>query len=88
VVAALPLLGRHWRRVLPAVAALAAMALATASNLSKGEVERIWLPFAMWLLVLAALLPRGRVDDPPARGWLAAHLGWPIVVAAGTTLSW
>lgn len=88
VVAALPLLRRHWRRVLPAVAALAAAALATASNLSKGEVERIWLPFAVWLLVLAALLPAGRAAGPQARGWLAAHLGWPVVVAATTTLSW
>lgn len=88
VVAALPLLRRHWRQALPAVAAVAAMVLATASNLSKGEVERIWLPFAVWLLVLPALLPRGRAADPPARGWLAAHLGWPVVVATGTILSW
>jgi hypothetical protein len=25
--------------------------------MSKGEVERIWLPFVPWLLVLCALLP-------------------------------
>lgn len=104
VVAALPLLrraaapsprhragqwpGRAGRLAVPAVTAIGAVVLATASNLSKGEVERIWLPFAMWLLVMAALLPRLHPDDPPARGWLAAHLGWPIVIAAGTTLSW
>jgi hypothetical protein len=76
------------RLVLPAAAALLAVAAATGSNLSKGEVERIWLPFAVWLLALAALLPRARAGQPPARGWLAAHLGWPVVVAAGTTLSW
>jgi hypothetical protein len=80
VVAALPLLRRQ-RLAVPAAAALVAVGLAMLSNLSKGEVERIWLPYAMWLLPLAALLPR-------ARGWLAAHLSWPIVVAAGTTLSW
>jgi hypothetical protein len=103
VVAALPLLWRLRHRLwpalagggepaarlaVPAVAALLAVAAATASNLSKGEVERIWLPFAVWLLALAALLPRIRADDRPARGWLAAHLGWPLLIAAGTTLSW
>jgi hypothetical protein len=77
VVAALP----RVRRSPVAVAALAAMAVATASNLSKGEVERIWLPYAVWLVALPALLPS-------SRGWLAAHLGWPVVVAAGTSLSW
>ena len=30
---------------------------ADASQMSKGEVERIWLPFAPWLLISAALLP-------------------------------
>jgi hypothetical protein len=82
VVAALPLLlTRRERLAVPAAAALVAVGLAMLSNLSKGEVERIWLPYAVWLLPLAALLPR-------ARGWLAAHLSWPIVIAAGTTLSW
>jgi hypothetical protein len=81
VVAALPLLLRRDRLAVPAVAALVAVGLAMLSNLSKGEVERIWLPYAIWLLPLAALLPR-------ERRWLAAHLSWPIVIAAGTTLSW
>ena len=49
-------------------AALAAVALADLSGLSKAEVERIWLPFALWLLPAAALIPRDRV-----RGWLAAQ---------------
>jgi methylthioxylose transferase len=83
VVAALALLRQApTRLVVPAVAALVAVGLALASNLSKGEVERIWLPYAVWLLPLTALLPR------TTRGWLAAHLAWPVVLAAGTTLSW
>jgi len=49
-------------------AALAAVALADLSGLSKGEVERIWLPFALWLLPAAARIPRDRV-----RLWLAAQ---------------
>ena len=48
------------------IAALAAVLLADVSGLSKGEVERIWLPFAVWLVVPCALLPR------PGR-WLAAQ---------------
>ena len=38
-------------------AALAGLLLANVSGLSKGEVERIWLPFAPWLLVACAALP-------------------------------
>jgi hypothetical protein len=39
------------------LAATACIVLADASLLSKAEVERIWLPFAPWLLLGAALLP-------------------------------
>jgi hypothetical protein len=37
--------------------AAAAVVLADASRMSKGEVERIWLPFVPWLLLSTALLP-------------------------------
>ncbi|MFG2164410.1 hypothetical protein [Micromonospora chersina] len=63
--------GRGWVRVLgptvllPAAAALA-VAAADLSGMSKAEVERIWLPFVVWLLVAAAHLP------PPARRWWLA----------------
>lgn len=43
--------------VLGGAAALAVLA-ADASLMSKAEVERIWLPFVPWLLVLTALLPQ------------------------------
>ncbi len=49
-------------------AALVAIALADLSGLSKSEVERIWLGFAVWLLPACALLPRDRV-----RAWLVAQ---------------
>lgn len=46
------------RVVLWLAGAGAAMVLAAnASQMSKAEVERIWLPFAPWLLVACALLP-------------------------------
>ncbi|WP_051343170.1 hypothetical protein [Pseudonocardia spinosispora] len=47
-------------------AALAAILLADLSGMSKAEVERIWLPFVVWLVPLCALLPR-------RRAWLVAQ---------------
>ena len=54
-------------------AALAAVLLADLSGLSKAEVERIWLPFVVWLAVPCALLPR-------PRRWLAAQAGLALLV--------
>jgi methylthioxylose transferase len=48
-------------------AALIAVALADLSGLSKAEVERIWLPFAPWILVAGASLGG---DRPMSRPWL------------------
>lgn len=59
--------------LLLAAAALAAVALADLSGLSKAEVERIWLPFAVWLVVPCALLPR-------ARAWLTAQAVLALLV--------
>jgi hypothetical protein len=39
------------------LAALAAILAADLSGFSKAEVERIWLPFAVWLLAATGLLP-------------------------------
>ncbi|MFJ8490122.1 hypothetical protein ACIRBZ_17440 [Streptomyces sp. NPDC094038] len=47
-------------------AALLALLLADLSGMSKAETERIWLPFAMWLLPACAFLPR-------PRAWLTAQ---------------
>lgn len=40
-----------------AAAALATIAVATLSGMSKAEVERIWLPFTVWVVALPLLLP-------------------------------
>ncbi|WP_374106270.1 hypothetical protein [Streptomyces sp. TRM70350] len=48
------------------LAALLALLVADLSGMSKAETERIWLPFALWLLAACAFLPR-------PRGWLAAQ---------------
>ncbi|GGT81784.1 hypothetical protein [Streptomyces coeruleorubidus] len=41
-------------------AALLALLVADLSGMSKAETERIWLPFALWLLPSCALLPHPR----------------------------
>ncbi|WFE53393.1 hypothetical protein [Micromonospora sp. WMMD1155] len=59
---------------LPVAAAVAVLA-ADLSGLSKAEVERIWLPFTVWLLVATAHLPAGH-----RRWWLAAQAGTALAV--------
>ncbi|MEU5099580.1 hypothetical protein [Streptomyces sp. NPDC020996] len=54
-------------------AALLALLVADLSGMSKAETERIWLPFAWWLLPACAFLP-GR------RGWLAAQASLALLV--------
>jgi hypothetical protein len=84
VVAALTL--RLDRRLaLLVVPTLVAILVADLSGLSKGEVERIWLPFMPWLTLAAASLVRLRPGR--ASAWLAAQaavtiglqalIGWP-----------
>jgi len=57
-----------------AAAAGVGLVAADLSGLSKSEVERIWLPFMVWLIPLAAATRPSR-----HRGWLLAQ-----VLAAGT----
>ncbi len=64
--------------------ALLAIAVAAASGMSKGEVERIWLPFSIWLLPAGAALAAGR---HPAR-WLALQLAFAIGVQTLVRSPW
>jgi hypothetical protein len=66
-----------------ALSALGAVAIANVSGLSKGEVERIWLPFVPWVLTAAALLPVERV-----RLWLAAQGFAAIALQALLRSTW
>ncbi|MHA4813580.1 hypothetical protein ACXZ65_04390 [Streptomyces aculeolatus] len=66
-----------------AVAALACLVAADLSGLSKAETERIWLPFTLWLLPAAALLPAR-----DHRAWLAAQAGVALVVNHLLITSW
>ncbi|MGW2343421.1 hypothetical protein [Streptomyces sp. NPDC001661] len=61
------------RLALLAGAALLALLAADLSGMSKAETERIWLPFALWLVPACAFLPR-------ARPWLAAQVALALLV--------
>jgi hypothetical protein len=69
------------RRLEPRVAglvaaAIAAVAIADVSGLSKGEVERIWLPFVPFVMVALVGLAR----RPGARSWLAAQAATAVAL--------
>ncbi|HEX4722290.1 MAG TPA: hypothetical protein VH333_07230 [Pseudonocardiaceae bacterium] len=57
------------------LSAALAVAVADKSGMSKAEVERIWLPFGVWLVSGAALLP-----PASRRWWLAAQAVTALVV--------
>ncbi len=88
---------RDRRLWLLAGGALAALVLSDLSGISRGETERIWLPFAPWLLVATAALatraPRHaqaggtRVLGAP-RGWLAAQVACAFAVELIVSTSW
>ena len=64
--------------------ALAGVVAADLSTMSKGEVERIWLP-AVPFVVLATCAIRGRTAR---RGWLAAQLGLGLLLTAVLDSPW
>jgi len=68
--------------LLPA-GALAAVLVADVSGLSKGEVERIWLPFFPWIAAAAAALPW-----PKMRPWLSASGGTGLALQAFLRSPW
>ncbi|MEU8976530.1 hypothetical protein AB0D11_46575 [Streptomyces monashensis] len=63
----------HLRLAFLVSAALLALLIADLSGMSKAETERIWLPFALWLLPACALLSR-------PRAWLAAQAGLALLI--------
>ncbi|MBO2447225.1 hypothetical protein J4573_09025 [Actinomadura barringtoniae] len=67
--------------LLAAAALLGTLAL-DVSGVTRGEVERIWVPYAAWIVPLVAL----RRD--PGRGWLAAQVVTALVVQALVLSEW
>ncbi|GAA1800321.1 hypothetical protein [Actinomadura chokoriensis] len=88
--AAEALRGAARARALPPQAAVASLAAAAlvgvltldASGVTRGEVERIWVPFAAWAVAAAAL------HRPPARGWLAAQAATALALQALVLSPW
>jgi hypothetical protein len=70
---------RGWRPALLPAAASSAVLVADLSQLSRGEVERIWLPFVPWLALAA---PGDR------RGWLGAQVLVALVLQACLASPW
>jgi hypothetical protein len=69
---------RHRPTWLLVAGGLAGVLIADLSGLSKGEVERIWLPFVPWIVVATSALN----TRPRAAGWL----GLQVVTAVGVQL--
>jgi hypothetical protein len=65
------------------LAMVAVIVCADLSMLSKAEVERIWLPFTVWLTAAPALLP-GRSH----RWWLAVNAAGALVVNTVMVTNW
>ncbi|MEV2191161.1 hypothetical protein AB0I02_09240 [Streptomyces phaeochromogenes] len=63
----------EFRLAVLVTAAFAALLIADLSGMSKAETERIWLPFAMWLLASCAFLTR-------PRAWLAAQAALALLL--------
>ena len=62
---------------------VAAALLADLSGMSEAEVERIWLPFGVWVLLAGAALAGRRV-----RPWLALQAASAVVLVAVVTTQW
>ncbi len=65
---------------------LVVVAAAMISGMSKGEVERIWLPFAIWLVPAGAALAAGR--QRVTSGWLGLQAAAALAVAIVVKTSW
>jgi hypothetical protein len=62
------------------------------SGMTKGEVERIWLPFAPWVLVAGGALAwstaPGRHARNPAVRWLAVQAAAAIALESIVRTPW
>jgi hypothetical protein len=64
--------------------ALVAVGVAALSGMSKGEVERIWLPFSIWVLPAGAAFASG----PRRSGWLASQVVFTIALQTLVRSPW
>jgi hypothetical protein len=66
---------------------LAVVALADASGMAKGEIERIWLPFVPWVVLATSALTSHR-PTTRARPWLTFQVACTLVVAVTVWSQW
>jgi methylthioxylose transferase len=64
------------------------VAIADVSNYSKGEVERIWLPFTVWVLAAGAVLWGADDREAVARRWLALQVVFAILFEIAIKTRW
>jgi len=65
--------------------AAGAVAFADLSGMSKGEVERIWLPFALWLLLACGAI---ETSNRAARALLAVQATACLVISTTVVTAW
>ncbi|MFF5257898.1 hypothetical protein ACFY4C_03055 [Actinomadura viridis] len=63
-------------------AALVGLLALDVSGVTRGEVERIWVPYAAWVVLASAQ------HHPPARRWLAAQAGLTLAIQALVHSHW
>jgi hypothetical protein len=81
-VAGLASLRRSPLALVPA-AALAGILISDGTGLVRGETERIWLPFYVWVLTATAFLPARQ-----RRGWLAVSAVLAIGIEVVVRTEW
>ena len=64
---------------------LLAVAVADLSGMSRAEVERIWLPFAPWVLLAGAAIG---TTVSQSRRWLALQLATALVIEVVVRTAW
>ncbi len=68
--------------------ALAVVAIADLSGMSKAEVERIWLPFVPWVLLATAALYGATRRHGSMRFWLFAQAAVAIAIQSAVRSPW
>ena len=81
-IAGLASLRRHRLALLP-LAALVGILVSDATGLVRGETERIWLPFYVWILTATAFLPA-----PGRRVWLVQGAALAIGIEVAVRTEW
>ncbi|MFD0850968.1 hypothetical protein ACFQ07_01915 [Actinomadura adrarensis] len=63
-------------------AALIGLLALDVSGVTRGEVERIWIPYAAWVVLASAQ------HHPPARAWLSAQAALAVTIQALVSSHW